>query len=328
MSADEWAVWAAYNLACGSPEGDVRDELVKGGMSRDEAGALLASLDGHPAFVAARRLGRKLRLASDLSEALIQLEGQVFDFGAIRRVAGLDAREFHRDHYAANRPVIVTDVVSRWPAMNKWDLAYLRERFGGETVTYQYGRSAEDHRDSFVDHTVQGPLSEFIDLVENAPEGMSPPYLIAHDRILDRPSFKPLLEDVVFDERYFDGADTHGRVFFWLGPEGAATPMHRDLGNVYMAQIMGRKLIRMVPAKEMHLVYNESGYHSEADFDDLALDDFPLLRDAHVMEFVLEPGDLLFIPVGWWHFVKSLDTTITVTGNNFAFPNALRPIFD
>ncbi len=104
--------------------------------------------------------------------------------------------------------------------------------------------------------------------------------------------------------------------------------MHRDLGNVYMAQIMGRKLIRMVPSKQLHLMYNEFGYHSEADFNNLSLSNFPLLKHAHVMEFIIEAGDLLFIPVGWWHCVKSLDTTATITGNNFRFPNQLRPIFD
>src|SRR4029453_127703 len=100
-----------------------------------------------------------------------------------------------------------------------------------------------------------------------------------------------------------------------------------DLGNVYLAQIKGSKLIRMVPSKQLHLMYNELGYHSEADFDNLSFDEFPLLRDAYIMEEVVRPGDLLFIPVGWWHFVKSLDTTITITGNNFRFPNKFKPIF-
>ena len=27
---------------------------------------------------------------------------------------------------------------------------------------------------------------------------------------------------------------------------------------------------------------------------------------------ILEPGDVLFVPRQWWHFVKSLDTTISV----------------
>lgn len=31
-------------------------------------------------------------------------------------------------------------------------------------------------------------------------------------------------------------------MFFWLGPKGAKTPLHRDLGNVFLVQVWGRKL--------------------------------------------------------------------------------------
>ena len=30
------------------------------------------------------------------------------------------------------------------------------------------------------------------------------------------------------------------------------------------------------------------------------------------LEAVVGPGDLLFIPIRWWHFVKSLDVSISV----------------
>ncbi|WP_223259828.1 hypothetical protein [Ralstonia pseudosolanacearum] len=31
-------------------------------------------------------------------------------------------------------------------------------------------------------------------------------------------------------------------MFFWLGPKGAKTPLHRDLGNVFLVLVRGRKL--------------------------------------------------------------------------------------
>ena len=33
------------------------------------------------------------------------------------------------------------------------------------------------------------------------------------------------------------------------------------------------------------------------------------------------PGDLLFLPVGWWHYVKGLSISMTVTFTNFVFAN-------
>ncbi|MDO3505966.1 hypothetical protein [Ralstonia pseudosolanacearum] len=58
----------------------------------------------------------------------------------------------------------------------------------------------------------------------------------------DRPEFASLLEDIAFDERYLDPIGPVGKVFFWLDPKGAKTPLHRDLGNVFLVQVRGRKL--------------------------------------------------------------------------------------
>lgn len=324
---DEWIQWATYNLALGLSEADVKSEMVKNGFTIDQANETLQSTCGGAAYKAALQLAQKYKQMCVLNEALLELESQVHDFSAVKRLSRLSSNDFHEHYFCTNRPVIIEDVVTDWPAVSKWDIDFFRRKFGGEQVVYQGGRSIRDHRDAFVDHSVKASFSEFLDIIERPPSGASPAYLIAHDRLLDKASFKPLLEDITFDSRYFDNQDTHGRVFFWLGSAGSATPMHRDLGNVYLAQIKGRKLIRMTPSKQLHLMYNEVGYHSDADFDNLSLDDFPRLKDAFITEFIVNPGDLLFIPVGWWHFVKCLDTSITVTGNNFCFPNRLRPIF-
>lgn len=40
---------------------------------------------------------------------------------------------------------------------------------------------------------------------------------------------------------------------------------------------------------------------------------FPLYADAEYVEAILEPGDCLFIPRGWWHYVASLDVSCSVS---------------
>lgn len=43
------------------------------------------------------------------------------------------------------------------------------------------------------------------------------------------------------------------------------------------------------------------------------LNRFPDHAHPRVMDCMIGPGDLLFLPVGWWHDVKGLDLSITVT---------------
>jgi Cupin-like domain len=322
---DDWIEWLTHNLALDVPEAELRAELIKNGYDAGSAAALMSRTRDNPAFRAASRLGRDLKKWASLSDVLTELESLSLDFSSVPRVSNLSQADFLRDYYATNRPVIIEDVVKDWPAVTKWNLAYFKERFGAEQVRYQSGRSSDDHRDSFVDHSVTGSLADYIDLIDHCETNHH--YLIAHDRLLDRPAFQPLFDDIRFDARYFDGDNYAKRVFLWLGPKGSTTPLHRDLGNVFFAQIHGRKNVKLVPSKQMHLVYNETGYHSEADFENLSLENYPLLRRAFVMEEVIHPGELLFIPVGWWHFVKALDISVTVTGNNFPFRNVFTAIF-
>jgi hypothetical protein len=322
---DAWAEWVAHNLALEVPDAALTAELVKNGYEPDAADALLAETRETPAFRAATRIARDLKKWTSLSEVLLDLESEVYDFTKIPRVSGLSETEFLERYYAANRPVIIEDLARDWPACSKWSLSFLKERFGSEPVRFQR-RNGTDHRDAFVDHTRSATLAEYVDLLESEDE-TNDYYLIAHDRILDKPAFRPLFDDLVFDGRYFDSSSAIGRVFLWLGPPGAVTPLHRDLGNVFFAQIVGEKRVKMFPSKQMHLVYNEVGYHSEVDLEDFLPEEFPLLRRTSMFDEVIAPGELLFIPVGWWHWVKSLDITMTVTGNNFKFRNSFTEIF-
>ena len=43
------------------------------------------------------------------------------------------------------------------------------------------------------------------------------------------------------------------------------------------------------------------------------LQDFPKSANASFQECILEPGDCLFIPRGWWHYVQSLDVSASVS---------------
>jgi hypothetical protein len=40
---------------------------------------------------------------------------------------------------------------------------------------------------------------------------------------------------------------------------------------------------------------------------------FPLFRAAKYVEAILEEGEMLYVPVGWWHYVRSLSTSWSVS---------------
>jgi ribosomal protein L16 Arg81 hydroxylase len=64
-------------------------------------------------------------------------------------------------------------------------------------------------------------------------------------------------------------------------------------------------------------VYNHIGVFSEVDCEKPDLVRHPLYRYANKFVFDLNPGEALFIPVGWWHHVRALDVSISVSFTNF-----------
>jgi ribosomal protein L16 Arg81 hydroxylase len=85
---------------------------------------------------------------------------------------------------------------------------------------------------------------------------------------------------------------------------------------------VGRKRIRLAPASEVGKLYNHQHVFSEIpDLDGVDLGRHPGLNGLRSYDILLEPGEILFMPIGWWHQVKSIDFSVTITFTNFLWQN-------
>jgi ribosomal protein L16 Arg81 hydroxylase len=110
----------------------------------------------------------------------------------------------------------------------------------------------------------------------------------------------------------------------WIGPAGTVTSLHHDLTNNFIAQIVGRKRLKILPAAEVGRIYNHRHVFSEIpdlEAPDLDQARYPRLAGARTYDVILSPGEIIFMPLAWWHQVKSLDFSVTVTYTNFRWPN-------
>ena len=100
--------------------------------------------------------------------------------------------------------------------------------------------------------------------------------------------------------------------------------LHHDLTNNLIAQVVGRKRLLVLPASEVGKLYNHLHVFSEIpDLEDpgVTLQRFPLLEHARFTEVTLMPGEMIFMPLAWWHQVRSIDFSVTITYTNFRWPN-------
>jgi len=99
----------------------------------------------------------------------------------------------------------------------------------------------------------------------------------------------------------------------WIG--GATrSGLHFDSEDNMFGQIYGRKRVYLIAPRFSRFLYQFPDVPSKSRIDpehpDLGR--FPKFANCEVTKCNLEPGDLLFIPRGWWHFVAADDVSVSV----------------
>ena len=101
----------------------------------------------------------------------------------------------------------------------------------------------------------------------------------------------------------------------WFGAADICTPLHFDRHDNLLSQVVGRKHVLLISPAHTANVYPQQNVDNASSVDIYHPDysKFPLLAEATVLHCILEPGMILFIPNGWWHAVRSLSVSISLS---------------
>jgi len=316
--------WLLENLLQGVSRDRLVEILASRGMEGSAAEAAVIRTESQfsgPLYFAAKRLAQRTRKLECLLSVLSKLRALDPANLTVPRRQHIPYAEFLRDFYAANQPVILTDIIRSWPALTKWDLNYFRSGFGDEEIEIMDHRSSDpEYEVNMENHKVKTTFREFVTRIETAGR-TNDFYLVANNFLMDDTRFSRLYSDVDCLPEYLDPNDLPGSCSLWFGPAGTATMPHHDTINVFLCQILGRKQISLIPTLDTPLVYNYRGVFSEVNWDHPDLEQYPAFREAQRLEITLNAGEVLFIPIGWWHYITALDPSISISFSNFKAPN-------
>jgi hypothetical protein len=324
--AIEWKNWLAENLLRQADKELLIQQLVEEGFSKPSIEREIDTIVHNNVFSVGENIYRKLAKL----EAMLAIKRQLSCTGQplqIDRRKRLSSVEFAEGYYSPNRPVVLTSYVPDWPAFNKWSPTYFVNNYGFAKVSVSMNRRNDlAFHAGITRHSVEMTLGEYARLVQSS--GVTNDhYLVANNRALDGSSLSGLFEDIQTPPEILDPCERLGRTFLWFGPSGTVTPLHHDTMNICLAQIYGRKAVKLIPPEDTPLLYNDVGVFSSVDLDMPNLDEFPLFSSARVVSVELNPGDMLFIPVGWWHHVRSLSVSIAVSFTNFIERNEFEDVW-
>lgn len=315
----EWQEWLAENLLRDIDVDKIMTAMEEKGFAPTDVRRWIAAQQAAPAYRAARRLQREQRKLRSLVDALSDQWSRSPTATTVPVMDPPDDKAFFEHFYFANRPVIIRGLVDEWPALHRWSPKYFATTFGDSVIEIAAGRDADPRfEDNFVAHRREITMREFAaDVMEGAGNDR---YLVAKNHVLQRSEFQRLFDDIRCPHGFLDAGTLNQSAKLWLGPCGTLTPLHHDACNILFVQIYGSKLVRLIEPHDLPRVYNDRECFSPVDLDDVDLTQFPWMETVRVAEATVRRGDALLFPLGWWHWVKALEPSISLSFTGFALP--------
>jgi hypothetical protein len=228
----------------------------------------------------------------------------------IDTVENISPEDFKKNYLAPRRPLVIKGMTKSWPARDKWTPEYLKNVVGNKVVPL-YDNSKADPSKPINSSAAEMPFDAYIDLIKSQPTEL---------RIFFFNIFKQapqLLDDIVFPKDLMGGfIESMPSMFF--GGSNSVTFLHYDidLPHIFHTHFGGRKHVILFENKWKRRLYCiPNATYALEDYDVLNPDTkkFPALKGVEGTEVFLEHGDTLFMPTGYWHWMKYLEGSYSIS---------------
>lgn len=218
----------------------------------------------------------------------------------IGRVKKITKEAFIKQYFKKQKPVVIEQFITDWPAYSKWSLDYMKEIAGDVTVPL-YDDRPVDYKDGFNEPHASMKMKEYVDLLKREPTKY-------------RIFLWNILKEIPILQKDFTYPDLglrlmKGLPMLFFGGTDSHTFMHYDidLANIFHFHFEGKKQVILYDQSQSKFLYKIP--HSlitreDIDFSNPDFKKWPGLKRAKGYKTDLEHGNLLYIPEGYWHYMK------------------------
>jgi len=220
----------------------------------------------------------------------------------IDRVKTITKEDFLKNYFKPQKPVVIERFVEDWPAFTKWNLDYMANVAGEKTVPL-YDNRPVNHKDGFNEPHSKMKMSEYVDLLKREPTK----YRIFLWNILKE--VPQLQRDYSYPD--FGLRLMKGLPMLFFGGKDSYTFMHYDidLANIFHFHFHGKKKVILFDQNQNDYLYKipySLITREDIDFHNPDFQKWPALRQAEGYVAHLEHGNMLYMPEGYWHYMRYL----------------------
>jgi len=218
----------------------------------------------------------------------------------IDRVKTITKEDFINKYFKTQKPVVIESFIEDWPAYTKWNLAYMKQVAGDKTVPL-YDDRPVDYKEGFNEPHAKMKMSDYVDLLKSKPTKY-------------RIFLWNVLKEVPELQKDFKYPDFGLRIFkklpmLFFGGKDSHTFMHYDidLANIFHFHFEGKKQCILFDQKQNKHIYKipfSLITREDINFSNPDLKKWPTLKKAKGFITNLEHGNVLYMPEGYWHYMK------------------------
>lgn len=220
----------------------------------------------------------------------------------IDRVQTITKEDFLKNYFKPQKPVVIERFIEEWPAFYKWNLDYMANIAGDKTVPL-YDNRPVSHEDGFNEPHAKMKMREYVDLLKREPTKY-------------RIFLWNILKEVPQLQKDFSYPDLgvklmKGLPMLFFGGKDSYTFMHYDidLANIFHFHFHGKKEVILFDQKQNDSLYKipySLITREDIDFHNPDYQKWPALRKAEGYRTHLEHGNMLYMPEGYWHYMRYL----------------------
>lgn len=219
----------------------------------------------------------------------------------IERRTGLNRESFGEEYLKIQKPVVFTDFMDEWPAKTKWNINYFKTKLGHLKVPL-FSNSYSNPGKGYMEPDMVASFKEYLEMLEAGPTEyrMFLFNLFKHAPELCNDFSTPTIAD----------GWVKSFPFMFFGGEGSKVGLHYDIdmSHVFLNQFHGRKRIVLFSPEDSDKLYHHPfTVASYIDINNPDYELYPALKHVTGLECILYPGETIFIPSGYWHYIDYVD---------------------